>query len=92
MEENPSMGALMFEEKIIKNFYRKVFTVEKAKKSTHKYLNILYFSSLFSRLTLTAEKLQPAALVGAHLGTLRQITAIRVLVNLAWRRCIQTPP
>ena len=86
MEENSSM----FEEKIIKNFYRKVFTVEKAKQISE--LNILYFSSLFSRLTLTAEILQPAALVVVHFGTPRMKTAFRVLANLAWRRCIQTPP
>ena len=84
MEENPSMGALMFEEKIIKNFYRKVFTVEKAKQATHKYLNILYCSSLFSRLALTAEINHPAALAGAHLQTLRQITAVPVSSNIAW--------
>ena len=41
MEENPSMGALMFEEKIIKNFYRKVFTVEKAKQISEHLIFLL---------------------------------------------------
>jgi len=54
-------------------------------------LNILYCSPLFFRRTLTADILYPAALAGAHLVTLTQITAIRVLTNSTWRQCIQTP-